>query len=125
MYLATTSGDTVPVGAMLRAVVGPWQGRTFRFSGVHSDGQRIHVCLMTAHPFAHARMVLHPSVFRCEMQREVGRAQHVINMAWHCWQKIDEWLLAGVFALLPLSMVDPEVGHHLRLLVERIIGAGE
>lgn len=109
MYLASDSGDAVLPGTLLTAVIGPHTGRHFRFVAVHEDRARIIVHRMHPHPFRNSRAVVHPSIFALSLQAEVARARHVLNALHHAWQKLDEWLLAGVVALVPLALVDEGV----------------
>lgn len=123
MNLVTTAGDVVPLHATLTAINGPHTGRRFRFAGLHADGERVVMHHLNPHPFRNAVVLLHPAVFGCVLRTEVTRVRHFLNLCCHVVSRVDEWLWAGAFALLPLSMVDPEVGHHLGELFTRLFGA--
>ena len=106
MQLITTTGETVPLGRVLTAAHGPYKGRRFRLVDFHADGERLRVHLLHPHPFRHAPLVLHPSVFLLEIRREVTRVRHALNALHHTWQRVDEWLLAGFAALIPLAFFE-------------------
>lgn len=106
MILRTEDGVEIRPGQTVHAVRGAYKGRRFRFVEIHDDGERIHVTLLHPHPFRHARQVLHPSAFGLHIHQPLSRAQHVLNGLHHTWQRIDEWLLAGLVALLPLAFFE-------------------
>lgn len=117
VLLMTMAGQAIAPGSMITAVRGPHQGRHFRFVDVHDDGEQLVVHHMYPHPFRHARAVVHPHVFGLQLKEELTRLGHALNVTHHVWQRIDEWLLAGAFALIPLGIVEPEIGHRLLTLI--------
>ena len=122
MHLITETGELVLPGHVLTAVAGPHAGRRFRFAGIHADGKRVLVHHTSPHPFRNARTVLHPSVFACILREEVTRLKHLVNLCHHTWQRLDEWLLAGAVALVPLAFFEQ---YHLAERITHALTGGE
>lgn len=106
MILQTEAGEEIHSGATLRATSGAYLGRRFRFVEVHDDGERITVTMLHPHPFRHARQVMHPSAFGLRLHRPLSRSRRMANAVHHVWQRVDEWLLAGLVALIPLAFFE-------------------
>lgn len=106
MHLATESGEIIAPGAILHAVMGPYKGRAFRFLDIHDDRERIIVAFHGAHPFRHQRVTLHPSAFSLFLREEITRLRAALNRCHHLWQRVDEGLIMGALALIPLALFE-------------------
>ena len=101
----TTTGAEVTTGADLRHAV---TGQRWRFSHVTHHpkyGHRIHAT-RTHRKLGRIPGEFHPSVFGLEVVVRVGWKRHVINVAHVTISKLDDWMLAGVIALVPLAFFE-------------------
>jgi hypothetical protein len=125
MHLVTDTGETVRSGTVLIAVVGPHTGRRFRFVDIHESGERVLVRHAHGHTFRNALAVLHPSVFACEIHQELTRLRRTLNLCHHTWQKVDEGLVMGALALVPLALFEAYGGgEKAHELLASLLGGG-
>ena len=117
-HLVTAEGTPVTYGRSHHCVVaGPHQGTHWRIDDLLHNGTEWLVRASRTHRAGRVHRTFSPSVFALEVREELTRARHALNAVHHTWQRIDEWLLAGVFALIPLGLVEPEIGHRLLMYV--------
>lgn len=95
-------------GSRLVAVQGKEIGQQWRLSHVVEhpvDGHRVHVT--RRHPrLGHVHREFHPGVFGLHVVIDVTWREHAINKAHHVRAKFDDYLLAGIVALLPLAIFE-------------------
>lgn len=100
----TTTGAEVKPGDSIRHQE---TGARWKFSHVthHPDGHRVHACR------PHRRLgkvpgQFHPRVFGLEVVVNVGWKGHVRNVLHVSVAKFDDYLLAGIIALVPLGLFE-------------------
>lgn len=105
MQLINAQGEKIVPGARLRALAGPESGTNWTYSHVVEhpiDGHRVHVT--RRHPkLGHFHREFHPAVFGLEIHVDVCWKKVVRAKVHHVRTKVDDYLLAGLFALLPLA----------------------
>lgn len=104
MRLINAQGQEIPAGARLHAVTGPQAGSVWTYSHTiehPTDGHRVHVT--RRHRIGHVHREFHPGVFGLKVLVDITWKRHVLNVAHHTRQKFDDYLLAGIIALLPLA----------------------
>lgn len=121
MRLINAQGEIVQPGARLVAIQGKEIGRHWKYSHVLEhpvDGHRVHV--VRRHPkLGHVHREFHPGVFGLVVEVDIKWSRHLVNTAHHARQKFDEYLLAGVVALVPLAFFEQ---FHLAEKVGELIG---
>lgn len=108
MRLINAQGREVVPGMRLQAVQGKEIGQTWQFSHVVEhpiDGHRVHVT--RRHPrMGHVHREFHPVVFGLHVVVDITWKRHLANKAHHVRAKFDDYLLAGVIALVPLAFFE-------------------
>lgn len=121
MRLINAQGHTVEPGTRLVAVQGKETGQYWHFSHVVEhpiDGHRVHVT--RRHPrMGHVHREFHPVIFGLHVVIDVTWKRHIVNKAHHVRVKFDDYLLAGVIALLPLAIFEH---YHLAERLPEILG---
>lgn len=116
----TLTGEEVTEGTMLRHAV---TGQRWRFSHVTHHpvhGHRVHAT-RAHHRLGRIPGQFSPSVFGIEVTVKIGWKRHVVNVAHVTISKLDEWLLAGVIALVPLAFFEQ---FHAAETITGILGFG-
>lgn len=106
--VSRTTGKTVAPGSMLRVQSGPGAGRAWRFEHVHERGDgnhRVHVT-RSGGRMGRIHREFHPGVFGCEIKIDITWRRVTRNAVHHARTKIDDYLMAGVFALVPLAFFE-------------------
>lgn len=102
------TGDTIPPGAIVHVMSGPTLGQAWRYEKIrpHTDGgHRVHVT--RSHPkLGRVHREFHAHMFGAEVKIEFTWQRKVINHARHAVSRVDEWLLAGLFAVIPLAFFE-------------------
>lgn len=104
--LVLTDGTPVTLGHFHLMVDGPHKGTWWRIEELFHDGSEHKVRASYRHRAGRVRRVFHPSVFGLMVQEELTRMRLVVNRLHHAWQKIDEGLIMGVLALVPLAVFE-------------------
>lgn len=108
MRLINAQDEEVRPGARLVALQGKETGQLWRYSHVvehATDGHRIHV--VRRHPrLGHVHREFHPALFGLKVVVDITWQRHVINKAHDVRCKVDDYLLAGVIALVPLAVFE-------------------
>jgi len=109
--ISLTTGEIVSAGSVLHIVSGPNTGRAYRFERVycHTDGTpRVHVTRTAPGRGCHFRAHFHlaPERFGCKLEEEITRGRHAFNTCRHVVGKVDDYLLAGLFAVIPLAVFE-------------------
>ena len=106
IHLITETGDRILPGRMVLAHTGPHQGTWWRLEGVFHNGTE-HMVKASRHTrVGRMRHVFHPSAFSLSVREVFSRKRRAVNRVHHTWQRFDEWLLAGVVALVPLAFFE-------------------
>lgn len=102
------TGSTIPPGAILHVVSGPNMGQAWRYERIRpmEDGaHRVHVT--KSHPkLGRVHREYHAHVFGAEVKIDITWQRHTLNSLHHVVSRMDEWIMAGFFALVPLSLFE-------------------
>lgn len=118
----TATGEAFNVGCMLHVVTGPSLGQAWRYEHLrpHEDGHRVHVT--RSHPkMGRVHREFHPMIFGCRVEVEITFTRRLCQDSRHFVGKVDEWFLAGVFALVPLAFFEH---YDLATKIPELLGAG-
>ncbi|WP_331740742.1 hypothetical protein OG613_47015 (plasmid) [Streptomyces sp. NBC_00015] len=107
--ISCATGREIEAGRKLYGQSGAAAGLAWRFeriaprrNGVH----HVHVSRPGGRKLGRIHREFHPSVFGCEITVEITWRRAVRHAAVHAWAKADDYLLAGVFALVPLAFFE-------------------
>lgn len=106
--ISNVTGLEINCGDILHAQIGPTAGRAWRFEGIaeRPDGvHHVHVS-RSGWQFGRIRREYHPGVFGCEIKIDITWLQRTKNCAHRVRAKIDDYLMAGAFALVPLALFE-------------------
>ena len=122
MRLINAQDREIPQGARLRVAEGPDAGQTWVYSHVVEhpvDGHRVHVTRRHSR-IGHVHREFHPRVFGLRVVVDITWRRHLLNKAHHVRSKFDDYLLAGVVALLPLAIFEHyHIAERLPMLAAR------
>jgi hypothetical protein len=123
--LATTGG-TVVIGRLIQAVAGPYAGSWWRLDDVReADGGHL-VCASRPHRIGRHRITAPAEVFGLIVQEAVAWSRHVINILCDIRRKVDDGILLGFLALIPLALFEAfHGGEATRQLLESLFGPTE
>lgn len=116
-HLMDQHGTVIALPTVLPALSGPHQGHHWRLEElVERDG----VHFVRATRIRNRRrcvITCLPEIFGLVVERIVNRARHVANVLHRAWSTIDEGLIMGVLALIPLALFEAyhggEVARHI------------
>lgn len=94
--------------ATIRCVAGPLTGQAWRYEKIierDRNGHRVH-CTRSHPKLGRVHREFHPSVFGCRVEREITFKLRIIAQVHHVRSKFDDYLLAGVVALVPLAFFE-------------------
>lgn len=121
MRLINAQDVEISPGARLRVVEGRDAGQVWQFSHVIEhpvDGHRVHVT--RRHPrIGHVHREFHPRAFGLHVVVDITWRRHLVNKVHHVRSKFDDYLLAGVVALVPLALFEH---YHLSEVVFESLG---
>lgn len=124
-HLVTPDGVIILPGTMLHAVNGPHSGTHWRLERVHHNGTHHVLRCSRLIRTMRVRMDHHPDVFGLHViTDEVTHAFRITaDDLRRCWHKIDEGILMGALALIPLAFYEAFHGsEHVRVIMESIFG---
>lgn len=123
-HLMTSDGQIVLPGAMLCAKEGPHAGTHWRLDRVFHNGVT-HVLRCTRlHKIGRVVEHFHPSVFGLSLVQITRWFQITRRDLAHAWHKVDEWLFAGIFALIPLAIFEAyHGGDVMRSVIESVFNS--
>lgn len=116
--ILSATGESVPLGRHVQAVVGPYTGTWWRIDDVVKAENGHRVLASRSHQLGRHRVCVPPHVFGLVIEEAVRLLRHLLNICHVVWSKVDEGLVMGVLALPALSLVDPEVARHLWQLLQ-------
>jgi hypothetical protein len=109
MKLASNvTGLEINCGEILHAQTGPTAGRAWRFEGIAErpiGAHHVHVS-RSGGKLGRIHREYHPGVFGCEIKIDVTWRQRTKNRVQRMRTKIDDYLMAGAFALVPLALFE-------------------
>ncbi|MFE9769809.1 hypothetical protein ACFYPC_35695 [Streptomyces sp. NPDC005808] len=106
--VSRVTGKEIKQGRTLHGQAGAATGLAWRFERIslHRDGvHHVHVS-RPGGKLGRIHREFHPSVFGCEVTVEITWRLAVRHAATRTWSKVDDYLLAGVFALVPLAFFE-------------------
>ncbi|MFG1667625.1 hypothetical protein [Streptomyces sp. Y7] len=106
--VSRVSGKEIAPGSTLHMQSGSTAGRAWRFAHIveRPDGDHhVHVTGLGG-KLGGAHRQYHPDVFGCEIALDATWRQNACNAVRHAWTKVDDYLLAGLFALVPLAFFE-------------------
>lgn len=118
-HLVSADGTVVMPGTMVHAVTGPHAGTHWRLEKVHHNGETHVLRCSRLLRSMRVRMDFHPSVFGLHMIEikawyKIGKAD-----LRRFWGKIDEGVIMGALALVPLAVFEAFHGaEHFREFIE-------
>jgi hypothetical protein len=104
-----TTGQTITPGAKIHTVPG---GEAWHFAKIvhHPSGEhRVHCTkIVKGSKGRHFRghREFHPHAFGLEIKIDITWQRHAMNTARHAFSKVDDYLMAGVFAIVPLAFFE-------------------
>lgn len=123
MELINAESVTVTYGCTVHVVMGPNIGRAYRYEGVIVYGRTHRVKCTRKAVHGHFRSVewYHPTALGCTVYTPLTRRQHVKAACTTVAHKVDDYILAGLFALLPLAAFEH---FHLATKITEIVSLG-
>ncbi|MFI9835209.1 hypothetical protein ACIHIX_46985 [Streptomyces sp. NPDC051913] len=106
--VSCVTGEEIQAGRTLRVQTGADTGQSWKFERIaeRGDGMRhVHVS-RPGGKLGRIHREFHPSVFGCEITVEITWRRSVGHAAYRAWAKADDYLWAGVFALVPLAFFE-------------------
>ena len=106
--VSRVTGQEIPAGRTLHGQTGSAAGLAWRFEGIAQRPDGIHHVHVSrpGGKLGRIHREFHPSMFGCEITIEITWRRSVRNVAHRTWSKVDDYLLAGLFALLPLAFFE-------------------
>lgn len=104
-----TTGQTIMPGTKIHTVPG---GEAWHFAKIvhHPSGEhRVHCTkIVKGSKGRHFRghREFHPHAFGLEIKIDITWQRHVVNSGKHVFAKIDDYLWAGLFAIIPLAFFE-------------------
>lgn len=125
IILASTGAELMPGRSRVRALTGPHTGQWFTLHEVHSHKGEHHVHVSRR---THAgRQHLHHcalSMFGLVVEEIVSLVRHVVNTLVHMRRKIDDGVILGALALIPLALFEAfHGGEWTRHLLEMLFNS--
>lgn len=108
LLLVTRTGQEIEKGSKLHATSGAVAGTVWRYEHIaeRPDGaHHVHVSRCGG-KLGRVHRELHPSVFGLEIKIHITFVKHTANVVRHVRSKIDDYLMAGAFALVPLALYE-------------------
>ncbi|MFC4463982.1 hypothetical protein ACFPH6_05290 [Streptomyces xiangluensis] len=106
--VSRATGQEITPGSTLHMQSGPTAGRAWRFEHIveRPDGHHhVHVTCSSG-KLGRIPRQYHPDVFGCEITIDITWRQNFRNAVRHAWTRVDDYLLAGAFALIPLAFFE-------------------
>lgn len=125
-HLVTTDGTVVTLGRTTLPIhFGSHAGEWWRLDEIFHDGtQHMLRCSRLHRGKVRVRKVFAPVHFALEVMEEITHMRALVNRVHHTWQKIDEGLIMGVLALVPLALFEAfHGGEATRHLLESLFNS--
>lgn len=106
--VSCVTGEEIRTGRTLRAQTGAVTGQAWKFERIAERADGIHHVHVSrpGGKLGRIHREFHPSVFGCEITVEITWRRSVGHAAYRTWSKVDDYLLAGLFALVPLAFFE-------------------
>lgn len=124
-YLLTPEGISVTLGRHYSLVEqGPHKGTWWRLDELFHDGTQHMVRCSRKHRAGRVRRVFAPAVFGLTVHEELTRFKHAFNLVIHARRKVDDGIILGALALIPLALFEAfHGGEATRHLIEAIFNS--
>lgn len=121
--LATT-GDTVEIGRLVQAVTGPYAGSWWRLDDVRKTNGVHMAHVSRKHRVGRHVMHCPAELFGLVVQEVIAWYRHAMNTLCDVRRKVDDGILLGFLALIPLALFEAfHGGEATRQLLESLFGA--
>ncbi|MFJ3311098.1 hypothetical protein ACIPSA_50925 [Streptomyces sp. NPDC086549] len=102
--VSCVTGEEIQTGRTLRVQTGAAAGQTRKFERIaqHADGVHHVHASRPGGKLGRIHREFHPSAFGCE----ITWRKSVSHAAYRTWSKVDDYLLAGLLALVPLPFFE-------------------
>ncbi|MFJ8158540.1 hypothetical protein [Streptomyces sp. NPDC094468] len=106
--VSCVTGEEIAIGRILHGQLGPTAGKAWRFENIapRPDGAHHIRVSRCGGRMGRIRGEFHPSFFGCEISIEVRWRENIRHTAYRLWARVDDYLWAGFFALVPLSFFE-------------------
>lgn len=116
LSLVNSEGQVVAFGAIVHVTNGPTLGRAYRFEGIvtvsirsrshHGHTHRVKASRKASHGHFRAIEILAPEALGCAVHVPMTRCERMRLTCCHWLTKIDDYMWAGAFALIPLALFE-------------------
>ena len=106
--VSCVTGEEIPTGRILHVQTGATVGHAWKFEKIAERADGVHHVHVSRPGGRKGRIhrEFHPSLFGCAITVEITWFKSVSHVAYRTWSKVDEYLLAGLFALVPLAFFE-------------------
>lgn len=117
-----TTGLPVEFGRTVQAQSGPFAGSWWRLDALVKRDGVWHVSVSRSHRCGRRKVVAPPDVFGLLVREILTLLRRTRNLLVHVWQTIDEGIVMGALALLPLALFEH---FHMAEVIVSLMGLGE
>lgn len=123
IHLINSEGERLSVGCIVHVTTGASIGRAYRYEGVYAFGRTHRVKVTRKSTHGHFRSVewLHPTMLGCTVRCPLTRRERLHNWSVRTWHRMDDWIMAGVFALIPLAWFEH---YHMATKITEVFSLG-
>lgn len=117
LRLINSEGQTVAYSSIVHVTSGPYQGRAYRYEGVvtvsvrsrthsHGHAHRVKVTRKATQGHFRAVTMLAPETLGCKVHVPMSRCERIRLTCCNWVRKVDDYMWAGAFALIPLALFE-------------------
>ncbi|WP_427168761.1 hypothetical protein ACQF4J_46880 (plasmid) [Streptomyces sp. C1-1] len=106
--VSCVTGEEIQVGRTLRVQTGAAAGQAWKYERIAPRPDGVHH-VHASRPggkLGRIHREFHPGAFECEITVEITWRKSVSHAAYRTSAKVDDYLLAGLFALVPLAFFE-------------------
>ncbi|MGW5657178.1 hypothetical protein [Streptomyces humi] len=106
--VSCVTGEEIPRGRTLHGQIGRAAGQVWRYDRITLSADGVHLVKVSrcGGKLGRIRAHFHPSYFGCEISVEITWRTNLKHSAVRTWAKVDDYLWAGFFALVPLAFFE-------------------
>ncbi|MET8292200.1 hypothetical protein ABZV80_44965 [Streptomyces sp. NPDC005132] len=106
--ISRMTGEEIEQGRTLHGQEGAAAPHAWKFERIHLHSDGVHHIHVSRPGGRRGRIhrAFHPGDFGCEVRVEITWRRTVRHAVRRTWTKVDDYLLAGVFALVPLAFFE-------------------
>jgi hypothetical protein len=131
IILVNVEGVVVSPGAIVHVTAGPSMGRAYRYEGVvtvttraggsHGHTHRVKCSRKATHGHFRAVEWMAPAALGCTVHAPLSMSERIKARWCHMWSKVDDYLWAGAFALIPLALFEH---FHMAARITEVVSLG-